>query len=179
MRHIGTISSIERLRLKPFLIGIYYGKSKPSSPSNYLKKFVEELKEILISGVSIQSGNQIRVGNCSFVVDAPARAFIYGIKYPTGFYSCNKCTVKGESVCTNKELALRTRPKGRVVFLENNCSLRSDASFRSRDDKNHHNYDSILEQIPHLDMVNNCPLDPMHLIYLGVTRLLVDYLLNN
>jgi hypothetical protein len=46
----------------------------------------------------------------SFVCDAPARSFIKGIKYPTGYSSCEKCTVHGEH-------------DGKVIFPVTNCPL--------------------------------------------------------
>jgi hypothetical protein len=70
---------------------------------------------------------------------------------------------------TNKEINLRTRPKGRVVFLETDSELRTNLSFRSRADPGHHNNYSIIEELP-LNMVRDVPLDPMHLIYLGAVR---------
>lgn len=42
----------------------------------------------------------------------------------------------------------------------------------------HHRYDSILEEIEDLDMVNDFPLDPLHVIYLGVMKRLRRLWLN-
>jgi hypothetical protein len=62
--------------------------------------------------------------------------------------------------------------EGRVVFLERNAALRSDQSFRNRIHEDHHNGDSILEQLD-IDMVLDFPVDPMHLVDLGVCRKLL------
>ena len=74
----------------------------------------------------------------------------------SGFYSCERCVIRGES-----------GPK----FVETSCSLRDDASFRS------HLYDyhqkegnlSPLTELP-IDMIAQFPLDYMHLVLLGVVR---------
>ena len=153
-------------------------KKKPTCLNVFLGAFVTELKEILESGFVISTGQTLSIKYFRFLADAPARAFLFGIKYPTGFKSCSRCTVNGITVHTNKEIVLRNRPKGRVVFLETDARLRTDLSFRLREDQGHHNYDSIIEQLK-VDMVRDAPLDPMHLVYLGVTRRILQYLTDN
>ena len=37
----------------PFIIGLFYGKSKPSNCNGFLEKFVEESKALLLSGIVI------------------------------------------------------------------------------------------------------------------------------
>ncbi len=59
-----------------------------------------------------------------------------------------------------------------MVFLECNSQLRSDDSFRRRQHEEHHNGDSILEELD-IDKVLDFPIDPMHLVDLGVTRKLL------
>lgn len=61
----------------------------------------------------------------------------------------------------------------RVVFPEINCTLRTNESFRSRSQDEHHIGDSILENLP-IDMISQIPLDYMHLS-LGSRRLLQFY----
>ncbi len=56
--------------------------------------------------------------------------------------------------------------------LERNAAWRSDQSFRTRIHEDHHNGDSILEQLD-IDMVLDFPVDPMHLVNLGVYRKLL------
>jgi hypothetical protein len=50
--------------------------------------------------------------------------------------------------------------------------LRKNESFRNREQEEHHNGDSPLEML-NLNMVLDFPIDPMHLIDLGVTRKLI------
>lgn len=51
--------------------------------------------------------------------------------------------------------------------------MRTDLEFRTKTDENFHIGTSIIENIPNLDLVNNIPLDYMHLVCLGVTRRLL------
>lgn len=68
--------------LKPMVIGIFQGKSKPSSVELFLKPFVEEFKEISRLGVQLENGQKINIKIRCFIADSPARAFIKGkLKY--------------------------------------------------------------------------------------------------
>jgi hypothetical protein len=80
---------------KPFVVGVYGGAEKPACAAEFVAEFVNEALELVQNGLTI--GNQvIRVTIHSFVCDAPARAFIKGIKNHSGYASCEKCTEYGE-----------------------------------------------------------------------------------
>lgn len=51
--------------------------------------------------------------------------------------------------------------------------LRTNADFRSKLNPKHHTGTSILELIPNIDMVQDFPSDPMHLLYLGIVKKMV------
>ena len=61
---------------------------------------------------------------------------------------------------------------GRLIFLDDDSPLRTDTSFRNREDEDHHTGRSILQDLP-IDMVKCFPLDYMHLVCLGVMRKLL------
>lgn len=63
--------------LKPMIIGIFHGKSKPKYVEEFLKPFVDEAEPILRSGISINE-NLLTVKIRAFICDSPARAFIKG-----------------------------------------------------------------------------------------------------
>lgn len=95
------------------------------------------------------------------ICDAPAKAFILGVKCHSGYCSCTKCEIVGETdtcVCFPGEIA----------------TLRTDEKFNSfsyTDDEKKMSYQlkkSILTEIPKLGLVTQVPLDPMHLILLGI-----------
>ncbi|ODM87632.1 hypothetical protein Ocin01_19050 [Orchesella cincta] len=142
---------------EPFVIGLYCGSKKPGSVNKYLEQFVQEfisLKEkLLLRNIDLQLH--------SFICDAPAKAFIKGIKGHTGYFGCDKCEVEGEYI------------NNRVVYLKNNARERDDISFRTRRDDEHHLQTTVLEEISTLDMIKCFPADYMHLICLGVVRKLL------
>lgn len=63
---------------------------------------------------------------CSVVCDATARAYVKGVKYHTGYSSCGKCVQSGVYM------------QKRMTFPETNAALRTDETFRSMRDEDHH-----------------------------------------
>jgi len=91
------VSSIPNSR--PFAVGIFFGKSKPTSSKEFLTSFVQETKKILEDGLELSSsGKRFKVKIHSIICDAPARAFICNIKGHTGYFGCGKCVQEGSYV---------------------------------------------------------------------------------
>lgn len=63
--------------IQPMVIAIWSGLSKPNDVNEYLRRFVNELNEILEHGISINN-KQIVVSLRCFVCDTPARSFLKG-----------------------------------------------------------------------------------------------------
>ena len=76
----------EEKRLKPMIIGIFYGKSKPKRVEEYLEPFVAEAIPILNSGIVINE-HELQVKIRSFICDSPASAFIKGDLIKTNYAS--------------------------------------------------------------------------------------------
>lgn len=89
---------------------------------------------------------------------------LLGLKFPTGYYGCSRCTTKG-IYCEN-----------RVCFPELNAPLRSDKNFKDRTQPQHHHFTSLLEEILELLGVSQAPLDGMHLIYACVAQRILFWL---
>lgn len=126
--------------------------------NNFLDAFVDEMRMLQHT---YERDKPIYVGIHSVVCDGPAKADVKYMKHPTGFFACDKCEQKGKKI------------NRRMTFLETNEILRDDQSFRRRDNEEHHKGDSIIEAIQDLDMVDDFPLDPLHVIYLGVMKRLL------
>lgn len=75
-KHIWTILGVvyhHEYDAKPFLIGLYYGESKPNSPNEFLDDFINEVNDMITNGINI--GNSHYSFNIkTFVCDTPARA---------------------------------------------------------------------------------------------------------
>ncbi|XP_017473037.1 PREDICTED: uncharacterized protein LOC108364008 [Rhagoletis zephyria] len=56
------------------------GKGKPLSLELFIRPFVDEAKEVLTNGVTINGQHKVAVKIHSFIGDSPARAFIKGFK---------------------------------------------------------------------------------------------------
>ena len=129
---------------RTFVIGIYWGPSKPLQSNDLLKEFVLECNAIKRNGLN-HRGVNIKVNLIGITCDAPARAYCKYCKGHTGYSSCGRCTVKGQY-------------DNSVVFIDIRGPRRTNASFRARDDEEHHIGRSVLEDLIGFDMVKNFPL---------------------
>ena len=76
---------------KPFPLGIFCGKSKPLSVTEYFHDFVLEMKELETSGISIDGKIcSLPLVLEAVICDAPARAFIKCSKTHSGFYASKR-----------------------------------------------------------------------------------------
>lgn len=92
------------------------------------------------------------------ICDSPARSYVKCTKQFNGYFSCDKCNEEGEF-------------RDRMVFLSEPLSapLRTDDTFRSRMNEEHHIGISPFESLP-IDMVKQFPLDSLHVVHLGVMK---------
>ena len=141
----------------PFPVGVFLGESKPSNLNDYLKEFIEEVV-LLKDGYYFKGVNYSVTIHC-FICDAPARQFLKCIISHTGYNSCERCMQCGFYDQT-------------IVFPEIDSPLRTDENFSSMTDGDHHKGVSPLTKLD-IGLVTQFVLDPMHLIYLGVTRKLL------
>lgn len=152
---LGSVTSISSLNAEILLLGLYHGRQKPEHPDILLQDFVKECQtlngKICIQGVYVPFS--VRMMIC----DMPAKSFVLQIKSPTGFFSCTKCFIKGQS----------SKP---IFFVGEEFEKRTDGSFRSRLQPKHHLGVSVIEQLPSFDLIESVPLDYMHLVCLGVMK---------
>lgn len=148
---------VDKPNERPFLIGCYCGKAGPACPDDFLREFVNEVEYLNSEGgvVVKHNPNRLPIKIRCFSADAPARAFLTGIKYHNAHHGCPKCDQIGEF-----------SPKSITVG-----NPRTDQTFSNRDHIEHHNImrTLLLEQMG-VGMVSQFPLDIMHLVDIGVTR---------
>ena len=129
----------ESKNASPFVAAIFSGMNKPASLADYLQDFVQELGEILELGLKVGDRMYcIRVSH--FAADAPARSFLKGCVQHNSYFACEKCSVEGTW-------------KGRVVYNDIDRPLRTDESFKNREQEEHHKVSSPLEDIIGIGMV--------------------------
>ena len=145
-----------------FVVGMFCGKSKPADVHEFLNPVINDLIHLIDCGYKMDDDSRTcSVFLDSVIADAPARAFIKQVKSHTGYYSCERCTIRGEYKA------------GKVIFPVACCSKRTDDTFRKQSQHAHHVGISPFNQLP-VNMIELFPLDYMHMICLGVTKRLVD-----
>jgi len=143
-------------RSQPFLIGLFYGVSKPTN-LDFMNDFVEEYKHLHQIGLNYRH-TVLPLSVHAFVCDAPARAMLKNVKCHSGYHSCERCTQRGEWL-------------NKVVYPETHAPLRSDASLQMLDGDHHHGSAPLIQT--GINLVSDVVLDCMHLVYLGVMRRLI------
>ena len=147
----------------PFVISLWSGSGKPTSLDEYLKDFLSEYDALCQSGIEIREAEVVTFDLQCFSCDAPARQFLKCIKSHTGYYSCERCLVKGE------------RQESTMTFEDTDCALRTDKDFADLNYPNHQHEKSAL--INHgIQCVSQFVLDYMHLVCLGVVKRILYFL---
>lgn len=141
-----------------FVVGVFHGYKKPNNFQDYLKEFVNELKSLMMEFKFDNKNVDIKIR--SFICDAPARAAILGTKSHAAYFGCSKCCQEGLYI------------KNRMTFPETNARLRTDESFRNREDEHYHVSRSALEELP-VDMVDQFPLEYLHPVCLGIVKKMI------
>lgn len=143
----------------PFIVGAYHGYKKPSTDNHFLEHFINEYKELNTTGFIFEN-NIYKVEIRAVICDSPARAFVTCTKSHNAYFGCSKCIVEGKY------------ENHKMLFLDQDCPLRTDDTFKNRQNPEHHTGTSLFEEIS-LPMVTAFPLDYMHLICLGQMKKLL------
>jgi hypothetical protein len=153
--------SISNPRSAPAAVAIFRGPKKPSL-DEFVSIFANEVSSALEDGISLNGKvYSIKIG--AFCCDAPARAFIKGVKPYNSYDGCDFCVQSGSF-------------HGRVVFDEMTSTLRRDSHFHLYED--HIQKQSPLCNISGIKMISNFPIDYMHLVLLGVVRKMLNFWLS-
>ena len=147
----------------PFLVALYCGDAKPNSVDAYLTEFLEEYHELRTNGLTFKDKTYTFTVS-AFICDAPARAFLKCVKGHTGYFSCERCIVKG------------VWEQGRVVFGDEDIyPLRNDGDFRRHRYTDHQKNLSPLITFD-FPCVTGFALDYMHMVCLGVVKRMLTFL---
>ena len=132
--------------------------SKPNG-TVFIRETLIEIKSLEENGLHF-NGKHIRIKTDCIVCDAPARAMVKCVKGHAGYYACDRCTQKGDY------------REGRVIFPELDAELRTNDSFRSQLNEEHHLNNSEFLRLD-IDMVHCFSIDYMHAVCLGVMKRLL------
>lgn len=142
---------------KPEVVGIYRGSCKPSSADQFFSRFVADINSVIGNGGILYENTKFSVTLRCFIADAPARAFVLNHKNHMATNPCLKCTVTGQYY------------DGRMVYTSLDNISRTDENYKLQVDEEHHKGPSPLSDLS-FGMVSQVPLEPMHLLYLGVMK---------
>ncbi|KAK3908495.1 Pentatricopeptide repeat-containing protein 8, mitochondrial [Frankliniella fusca] len=153
----------------PFLVSVFGGKTDPI-PQEFLKDFVCEAKDLETNGMKI-NGIRYEVYIKKFIADQPARAKLKCVngEGPSSLVQCERCTIIG------KHSDRITHFSGTEVRVSQ-PTLRTDKTFRQRLQPAYHKINDSPLLALNIDMVFSFPLDPMHILYVGVVKRYWDYL---
>lgn len=168
-----------------FIIGAYYGTDKPDC-NEFIRDFVTEAIDLTLNGIKIGK-KTFKVRIASIICDVPAKAYLLAIKGHAGYNSCTKCLIQGKEKtlcltcsipgnrkrnCKKCKARKKIRWKG-VCFPGVGYEKRTHKNFEKYVDNKYHHKETMLTQIPDLDMVQDICLDYMHLLCLGVMKRLL------
>ena len=174
------IITLHDFRSAPFCLAVYCGDRKPSSAVDFLQDFVDEYCEIERNGISINS-TRASVNLHAIICDAPARSFVKCTKQYGGYGACDRCQIVGERVVWKENFELRKdgttayKPITKTAYVKVNNVLRTDESFRSRSQPQHHHPERSPFERTRVDMVNQFVIDHMHAVWSGVARKLMHF----
>jgi len=138
----------------PFEVAVYWGFTKPQNSNLFLKRTMEEADKLARDGL-LWKGNRIFIFVKAFICDAPARAWVTCTKsHSSKLHGCSKCNGFGSNI----------------------GDLRTNLSFREKLDGLHHHGPTVIEILEYLDIIAALPLDPMHLLDLGIIKRMLEYL---
>jgi hypothetical protein len=161
---------VDRRDVNPFLIGVYVGRGSPKSITDLFQDYVQEMKT-LDGLLRISEKKSIRFTVRAYCCDAPARSFLASVRYHTGFHGCTKCCQIGKKVD-------RT-----TVFSKTVVGCRTDQSYTDRSDPKFHSELYLTQKNPleelGTQMITQVPIEPMHLLDLGVMKKLLVLFLDN
>jgi hypothetical protein len=159
--------SAEEIDNKIFCAGLYVsevcGSNKMPPVNLFLCKFVEEMSVLLTEGITVED-NHIKVNIKAVLADAPARADLKNTNGHNDYYSCERCTQKGNHA-------------GHVVLDQSQVILRTEDDFLQKLQEKHHRPNtemSLLMTTLNIDPIAAFPLDYMHLVCLGVMKRLMQ-----
>jgi hypothetical protein len=162
------LGALDGIPASVFLIGAYFGPSKPRSSNEFLQDLMPELEQMSEGIQLLAHGPRVRVTLKWIVCNIPAKKFVKNTAGHSGYYSCDYCTTKGSY----------SRDTRTVLFPEIDAQRRTDESFRNRvQEEHHHQTASSFEQI-RFDMVRGFSCDSMHTLYKGVAQKLLVALIS-
>ena len=141
----------------------FCGNQKPDPIDDYLEEFLFDLVELSKDGYKYNE-KTFNAELYFFTCDTPVRVALKCIVGHTGYNAYERCNIKGNWV------------SNRVTFDEaGDFEMRTDEGFKNNLHSRHQNKESPLIQ-RNIRCIGSFVLDYMHLVCLGVTRRILNFL---
>ena len=147
---------------RPYIVGLFYGSGKPKTIEEFLADYIDEVLELQANGLNVE-GKHYGFGVRLYIADAPARAYLKCVTGHTSKHACERCDQCGDYV-------------GMVVLADHVGPARTDESFNSRRDPEHHTGNSPLEVLG-TGFISQFVYDPMRMVDFGVFKRFLHYIL--
>lgn len=156
-----SILNFKELKKNIIPVGIFHGFQKPQSIEEFMNPFIIDLLEMVENGLTVNEILfNIQISNIS--CDSPAKAFLLNVKSHNAYSGCTSCIEEG------------TYLDHRMTYPGLNSLLRTDESFRNKNDEDYHKGNSPLTRLP-INIINTVALDYMHNVCLGVVKRLIEF----
>jgi len=156
-----SILNFKELKENVVPIGFFHGFQKPQLVEQFLNPLIIDLLEVLDNGLNVNGlFFTVKISNIS--CDSPTKAFLLNVKGDNEYFGCTSCTEEG------------TYLEQRMTYPGLDAPLRTDESFRNKNDKYYHKGDSPVIRLP-INIANAVVLDYMHSVCLGVVKQLIEF----
>ncbi|XP_026279273.1 uncharacterized protein LOC113207099 [Frankliniella occidentalis] len=148
-----------------FIIAMWCGRTKePSDLSLFLEDFLSEAKELMLGFTHL--GRNLKLVLRNIIADAPARTWLKNVNQHGSYYACERCTAVGQWIAN------------RMTYHPHEETLpRTDESLRKQTDRRYHKGPTPLTELENFSLISQIPLEPMHLLNLGIMRRILTELL--
>ncbi|KAK3931377.1 Polyubiquitin 12 [Frankliniella fusca] len=141
-----------------FIIAMWCGKSKePCNLSLFLEDFISEANK-LMSGFT-HLGYNLKLVIRKLIADAPARTWLKNVNQHGSYNACERCTAVGQWIASRM-----------TYHPYEETELRTDQSLRDQIDSRYHKGPTPLTELSNFSLISQMPLEPMHLLCLGVMK---------
>ncbi|CAH0387832.1 unnamed protein product [Bemisia tabaci] len=184
------VQSCKSLKNKVFPVTLYYGEGRPRDMRLFLQPFIDEMIQLLTCNDFQLKGRVVKIFLLGFCCDTPARSEILETVGHSGFYSCFRCVTRGKSITLEpgkgnvrgkkrKQGAGTKRNSTKRIFPSVQDPPREDIKFRNKEYHDHQPAKrplTPLVDLPGLHFPRSFILDPMHLVFIGVTKSILSIL---
>lgn len=134
---------------------------KPGSIEEFMNPFIGDILSVIANGLNV-NGFLMKLEISNKVCDAPAKSYFLNVKAFNAYFGCSSCTEVG------------TYLQNRVALVGIDTPLRTDESFRNKQNDDYHKGKSPLELLP-INIIDTVCLDYMHNTCLGVCKRLIEF----